>query len=1090
VNVRTLGRFVTSIATLLVVAAGVPVALMAASTARFGSTNPLAGVRPPWRWERSTITDVVSSPLADATVIDAIVRVSLCAVWLAVAITIATTLGELVHAIRHHGLPLPEIRGIGAAQRLARYIAVGLVTVLPIVTPASSLADTLEARPSAAAAPASPNEQTTWVRTESPETVRANRPAHSDTRMNDRSVTSHRSGSPTSPSTAQPTTHLVGAGESVYSIAVAMAGAETWQVTEIADAIIDANLGAEMPSGQRFTNPAYIETGWTMLVPVGVSARATINSPVPPYGGLPVHAETDADTHVVEPGETLWEIAGERLGDPTAWPEIWEDNDGDRMVDGRIFDDADLIRPGWELELPDDEPAPSQHVADHTGSETAVVPVVELPDAADIDDQPNVTDAVGGSEATLESGVDDVVTPAPDEGAISAGDLGTAPPPTDAPTPSTTTVPTPSTTTWTADGRDAGSHGTDGSVPGPEAPSPIRLEHAALLAAGVLALVGVRRRQRLRAARPRHRVPEPHPDVSETERRLRRVGAGERALRVDVACRAAAWSLIGTGCQIGWVLAAPDGAIQLRLTGPATLPAPWLGADQSWRLGAAVPVELLSEHARRVGQPCVALIQLGVTEDGDDVIIDLEAAGQFAVTAPAELADEVITAVAASLASSVFAEVAHLIGVSLTSAAMLGHRNTHLTDSSDAALDLATALTGTTTSNERTSFELRSLRTGGEMWEPAVVMLRSADGNESDAEICAVEPGHGLAIVIADEQQRFDEVGARLVADPDGWRLDAFGTTVTMTPIGVSEHDLASIADLVADASRELEPVEHDHPDARLSSAPAADATPAAEVEPTAPFEPMPHEIVVGLLGAIDVRARNGIAGSFERSKTVELIAWLATHRDRATRSSARTALWEMDVRDATFANVVSEARRGLARLVSPPEGDEWVGRTLTEQLPLHHLVVTDADLVEERLAHARIQPPRQAVETLRPAVESVREMPFAGTGYLWPDAEGLTSSLVMLAITATAEFAAHALSLGDTEGVFWATGHGLRVLSGHEELIALRMQAHARSGDLAGVRQEWESYERVLVADAWSDGEPAPHLLALRRELLDHSSS
>lgn len=63
----------------------------------------------------------------------------------------------------------------------------------------------------------------------------------------------------------------------------------------------------------------------------------------------------------------------------------------------------------------------------------------------------------------------------------------------------------------------------------------------------------------------------------------------------------------------------------------------------------------------------------------------------------------------------------------------------------------------------------------------------------------------------------------------------------------------------------------------------------------------------------------------------------------------------------------------------------------------------------------------------------------------------------LLLAITATAEFAAHALSLGDTDGVFWATGKGLRVLPGHEELIALRMQAQARAGDLAGVRNEWD---------------------------------
>jgi hypothetical protein len=68
---------------------------------------------------------------------------------------------------------------------------------------------------------------------------------------------------------------------------------------------------------------------------------------------------------------------------------------------------------------------------------------------------------------------------------------------------------------------------------------------------------------------------------------------------------------------------------------------------------------------------------------------------------------------------------------------------------------------------------------------------------------------------------------------------------------------------------------------------------------------------------------------------------------------------------------------------------------------------------------------------------------------------------------------------------VFWSTGQGLKVLSGHEELIALRMRAHARRGDLAGVRSEWESYERAIAADPWAAAEPAPKLIALRRELL-----
>ena len=79
------------------------------------------------------------------------------------------------------------------------------------------------------------------------------------------------------------------------------------------------------------------------------------------------------------------------------------------------------------------------------------------------------------------------------------------------------------------------------------------------------------------------------------------------------------------------------------------------------------------------------------------------------------------------------------------------------------------------------------------------------------------------------------------------------------------------------------------------------------------------------------------------------------------------------------------------------------------------------------------------------------------------------------------------ALANGDADAVFWATGHGLQVLAGQESLIALRMRAHAEAGDLSGVRLEWESYERVLTGDPWSDGEPAPKLVALRKELLSH---
>jgi two-component SAPR family response regulator len=262
-------------------------------------------------------------------------------------------------------------------------------------------------------------------------------------------------------------------------------------------------------------------------------------------------------------------------------------------------------------------------------------------------------------------------------------------------------------------------------------------------------------------------------------------------------------------------------------------------------------------------------------------------------------------------------------------------------------------------------------------------------------------------------------------------------------------------------------------------------ALPSKRAEQPVQFSEPEWAVIVRVLGQVDVSSRDGAIAEFERSKALELVVWLSQHRRRPTRNAARTALWDLDVRDATFANVVSDARRAMARAVAPPDGEEWIARTLTEDLPLHAGVVTDAELLAGRANYARGLSALDAIEVLRPGLEMVTGMPFAGTGYLWSDAEGVTSSLVLLATGAAIELANHYLSLGDVEGVFWATGQGLKVLAGHEELIALRMRSQARNGDLAGVRHEWESYERALSADPWAAAEPSPKLVALRRELL-----
>ena len=664
-------------------------------------------------------------------------------------------------------------------------------------------------------------------------------------------------------------TYIVQPGDSVYSIAERLAGGGT-RVFEIANAIVDANLGATMSPGQRFTSPAYIEQGWALQVPVGQ---------VNPTD----HPTTDHDTidqpttYEVQPGDTLWDIADHQLGEPTDWPEIWERNRGRDMGGGRTFDDPNLILPGWDLEIRD--------VVDDTPP-----PASTTPDGSTV-----IPDAPGSPDPDLPA----VVTPTPTSPASPPTTTPTrsAPASAVAATASTTTAATVTpTTTTVVPPMGAGSSG--GVVPSDptRAPSPIRVEHAALLAAGILALVGVRRRRRLRAAMPRHRVPAPRPEATETERRLRSIDAGERTVRVDVACRAAAASLVGTGVQIGWVQVTGDGRVELRLTGAATLPAPWVGSGQAWCLDAEVPIELLAEDARRVGLPCIALVQIGVSSAGADVLVDLEACATLAIEASGAQADEVVTALATGLASSIYAEVAHLIGVSLPAQALLGHRNAHHADSVAAAFELASGLVAPElreTVDERTRFELRSLHTSGEMWEPAVILL-TGDDSRGVFELDRPLPltGHGIALAVAVRPGRLGEAPARLVGSTEGWRLCAFGTDVELTPIGISTLDLDAIVEVLADADRELISIELE---AVHEMAWADDP----HVDPRPAFVERDHEIVVSLLGGVEVRDAGGRPGTFERSKTVELIAWLATHRERATRSGACTALWELDVRDA-----------------------------------------------------------------------------------------------------------------------------------------------------------------------------------------------
>jgi len=842
--------------------------------------------------------------------------------------------------------------------------------------------------------------------------------------------------SPTAASrTAIAPTHLAVGRETPFSLAAMLGRAE------LRESIIELNLGRLGPDGMAWQGGVF---------PAGMEVELPEDHLVQtPFG----------PAHEVVSGDSYWAIADDHL------TRSWERD----ATDHEVFEYTEsLISMNHEL-LGHRDPAlilPGELVVFTTvgGAPLAVAPVAE-------ELQPVVDSSVDVQRP--EVALPDVIFRFPST--IEAP----AEAPRDAPLPNVVEPAAATTDLPSFAGPASESRGV--------LPYAAGLGAALMMSAGAVGLLESRRRRELRSATVGARVVSHSAAHARTEVLLRSLNAPERLARLDLALRCAAPLLAAQSASVHAAVMYDSGDVCLFLRGSATsTSADWkvdLHAN-TWRLSGGVPLSELAELARLCAQPCPAMVHLGGVVEGGELFVDVEAIGTLLVQSPH--ASDVLRHVAASLAVSPFIEASRIFTVGLGDVAV-GSQNSESVDSLDAAMDAASMSLGSTGQLARvdSTFALRVAGAGGEAWEPSVVVALVDEGVDPlDGVVRSGSAGgRGLAVVLGTQESSVEGAVA-----PEGWVLrfhdgqhvlEPLGLVVQ--PVGVSEADVARLTELLK--SQELTVCD-------IDVAEVPELAFAAALAEAAPFVSPEWALMVRVLGPIHVASCAGVSASCERSKATELIIWLSQHRQRPTRSAARTALWDLDVRDATFANVVSDARRAMARAIPPAEGEEWIARTLTEELPLHTGVVTDAQLLALRVAHARGLPSLDAIDTLRPGVELLAGLPFAGTSYLWTDAEGITSSLILLATGAAIELANHYLLLGDVDGVFWATGQGLKVLSGHEELISLRMRAHARRGDLSGVRGEWESYERAIAADPWSAAEPAPKLVALRRELLTSTHS
>ncbi|MCK2221272.1 bacterial transcriptional activator domain-containing protein [Actinomadura sp. ATCC 31491] len=379
-------------------------------------------------------------------------------------------------------------------------------------------------------------------------------------------------------------------------------------------------------------------TTGAMVAPIAKLAPQPAAPPVTAVAySAPIVEKTTLDTHktkkvyVVQPPhgrhhESLWEIAEKCLGDGRRYHEIYRLNQAKEQPDGSRLRMADLIRPGWVLDMPDDarhahivpvDQPREQTLREHPGR--AHVPAdrhAEQRTEPERTEPKKDTEHRGGAKHRL---------PEQEQRQEQRQEQG----------------------------RDAGPRREQPVLR--EAPSGELVEYlasASLAAAGLLFVLARRRREQLWNRVLGRRIARPHGDAAEAEVALRLGGDAPGARILDIGLRL-------LGAELAAQNRTPPTVYAAHLS-PRTLdlwvhppdpdpPAPWTAQDggQVWRLPAHEG-RLLEDQPG--GAPYPGLVSIG-TNAGGRVLVDLEAAqGLINVRGPQTTA--ALAAIAVELATN------------------------------------------------------------------------------------------------------------------------------------------------------------------------------------------------------------------------------------------------------------------------------------------------------------------------------------------------------------------------------------------------------------------------------------------------------
>lgn len=851
---------------------------------------------------------------------------------------------------------------------------------------------------------------------------------------------------------------------------VVQRGDTLWRIAEVAtgdpervDEVLALNAGT-------LARPRDLRPGMRVVLPVGARVPAD-RQPGESSDPASVAAVNDlpAGTHVVVAGESMWTIAAERVAEADAvarpsneeiapyWEEVVEDNLQVR--------DPNLIYPGQALAVPALAGAPTRLVPRPAGAEA---PRLQVP--------PPERPPVAGEAPT--SALPSTTTPS------STLPMG-------APGRSNTHVPSPPA--------EESHH--DGTVPAWALPV-AGLAGATALASWAL-VEARRRRDRQRRRAPAGSVPPP-PDESAmaTSAAVNNNADIDGVQRLDSALEHLAMSTAAKRLDVRpqVVLRRKDHTIDVFLAEPVDVDLPpWraVGGGRVWTLGPTsdlADVEVLPEGGE-IGPPCPALVQLGTCEGDAELYVDLEGLGTIAIRGDQEEVRQIARAVCATLAVAPAAELCRILTFGFDAYGLDAQVDGRLVVA-ESIEKLIAEVIGTARPVAATleaegvgsSFQLRAVAPD-EGWQPAIVVLAGTQIDEKEAEQLrevAGTGGRGAAVVMSGTEARWS---LELDAEPGSWVLMPLG--IPVKPVKLAAEELLELGAYLADAAGA--PVaEEDGDTETASSEPTAVGGHESDTDgaPTTrdSMATLDWSVMVRLLGRPDLVTPDGRTPTTERAAPLELLTWIVTHRDTATRVGAVSALWSgREMARSTINNTVSGARLLLRDLAGEPaDGGEWIPAN-EDRLQLHDSVISDYDFILELRRQARRLPPATAINVLAQGLPLLRGVPFEGHPSLWADEEFVASTVAVAGATLAVELATLRLNAGDPGGALEATGAGLHVIAGHEELVRLSMLAWVAAGDRAAAVTVYTDYERAVS----TRGESVSTAIAeLRKAILTSATS